>query len=138
MWCWPQVNRNAAVGVDGVTATHYEKDLKANIKALVERLKAKRYRAKLVRRRYIPKEDGKQRPLGIPALEDKLIQMACAKLLSAIYEQEFLSCSYSYRPERSALDGVRDLTFDLEYGVYGYVVEAISKAFSIIWTMTGC
>jgi hypothetical protein len=50
-------------------------------------------------------------------LEDKLIQLACAKLLSVIYEQEFMSGSYSYRPERSALDGVRDLTFDLQYGV---------------------
>jgi len=128
-WCWPQLNRDAAAGVDGVTVAAYEKDLKANIEALVERLKAKRYRARLVRRKYIPKEDGKERPLGIPALEDKLVQLACAKLLSAIYEQEFLSCSYSYRPERSALDGVRDLTFDLQYGVYGYVVEADVKGF---------
>jgi len=62
-------------------------------------------------------------------LEDKLIQLAGAKLLSAIYEQEFLRCSYSYRPERSALDGVRDLTFDLQYGVYGYVVETDVKGF---------
>jgi hypothetical protein len=117
MWCWPQLNRNAAAGVDGVTVVAYEKELKANIEALVERLKAKRYRAKWVRRRYIPKEGGKERPLGIAALEDKLIQLACAKLLSVIYEQEFMSGSYSYRPERSALDGVRDLTFDLQYGV---------------------
>ena len=67
--------------------------------------------------------------IGIPALEDKLVQLACAKLLTAIYEQEFLSCSYGYRPGRSALDGVRDLTFDLQYGVYGYVVEADIKGF---------
>jgi len=53
-----------------------------------------------------------------------MVQLACAKLLTAIYEQEFLSCSYGYRPGRSALDGVKDLTFDLQYGVYGYVVEA--------------
>jgi group II intron reverse transcriptase/maturase len=128
-WCWPQLNRNAAAGVDGVTAQAYEKEFEANIEALVERLRAKRYRAKLVRRRYIAKEDGKERPLGIAALEDKLIQLACAKLLTAIYEQEFLSCSYGYRPGKSALDGVRDLTFDLQYGVYGYVVEADVKGF---------
>jgi RNA-directed DNA polymerase len=61
---------------------------------------------------------------GIPALEDKLVQLACARLLSAIYEQDFLACSYGYRPGRGALDAVEDLTFDLQYGSYGYVVEA--------------
>ncbi|MGH8716759.1 MAG: group II intron reverse transcriptase/maturase, partial [Burkholderiales bacterium] len=126
---WQDLNKSAASGVDGVTAAAYEEDLQANIQALVGRLKSKRYRAKLVRRKYIPKENGKERPLGIPALEDKLVQLACAKLLTAIYEQDFLSCSYGYRPERSALDAVCDLTFDLQYGVYGYVVEADVKGF---------
>jgi RNA-directed DNA polymerase len=67
--------------------------------------------------------------LGIPALEAKLVQLACAKLLTAIYEQDFLDCSYGYRPGRGALDAVRDLTFDLQYGVYGYVVEVDVKGF---------
>ena len=62
-------------------------------------------------------------------LEDKLVQRACAKLLMAIYEEEFLSCSYGYRPGRGPLDAVRDLTFDLQYGCYGYVVEADVKGF---------
>jgi len=62
--------------------------------------------------------------VGIPALEDKLVQLACAKLLTAIYEQDFLACSYGYRPGRGAVDAVRDLTFDLQYGRYGYLVEA--------------
>ena len=67
--------------------------------------------------------------LGIPALEDKLVQLACAKLLTAIYEQDFLECSYGYRPGRGALDAVRDLTFDLQYGRYGYLIEADIQGF---------
>jgi RNA-directed DNA polymerase len=127
--CWQDLNKEAASGVDNVTAEAYGANLHANIEALVQRLKAQRYRAKLVRRCYIPKENGKVRPLGIPALEDKLVQLACAKLLMAIYEQDFLDCSYGYRPARGALDAVRDLTFDLQYGTYGYVVEVDVKGF---------
>ncbi|MGH8538240.1 MAG: group II intron reverse transcriptase/maturase [Gammaproteobacteria bacterium] len=127
--CWQELNRDAASGVDGVTAGDYGKDLEANIEGLVERVKTKRYRARLVRRKYIPKENGKERPLGIPVLEDKLLQVACAKLLTAIYEQEFLSCSYGYRPGRGAREAVKDLTFDLQYGCYGYVVEADVQGF---------
>jgi RNA-directed DNA polymerase len=127
--CWHDLNKSAASGVDGVTAAAYEEDLQANSEALAGRLKSKRYRAKSVRRKYIPKEKGKERPLGIAALEDKLVQLVCAKRLTAIYEADFLSCSYGYRPERSALDAVCDLTFDLQYGVYGYGVEADVKGF---------
>lgn len=127
--CWNDLNKAAASGVDEVTAGAYAKELHAHIEALAQRLKAKRYRAKLVRRVYIPKENGKERPIGIPALEDKLVQLACAKLLGAIYEQDFLACSYGYRPGRGAGDAVRDMTFDLQYGVYGYVVEADVKGF---------
>jgi group II intron reverse transcriptase/maturase len=75
------------------------------------------------------KDNGKQRPLGIPALEDKLVQSAAAKLLMAIYEQEFLGSSYGYRPGRGARDAVQDLTFELQYGCYGYVVEADIQGF---------
>lgn len=127
--CRGDLNQDAASGVDGVTAAEYAADLHANLQRLAERLKAKRYRAQRVRRVYIPKENGKERPLGIPALEDKLVQLACAKLLGAIYESDFLTCSYGYRPGRGALDAVRDLTFDLQYGVYGYVVEADVQGF---------
>lgn len=115
--------------VDGVTAAAYGVDLEANLRELAERVKAKRYRAKLVRRVYIPKGNGKQRPLGIPALEDKLVQLACSKLLMAIYEADFLDCSYGYRPGRSAKEAVWDLTFNLQYGRYGYLVEADIRGF---------
>jgi len=104
-------------------------NLQATIEALAQRLKTQRYRTKLVRRCSIPKANGHERPLGIPALEDKLVQLACAKLLTAIYEQDFLECSYGYRPGRGALDAVRDLTFDLQYGRYGYLVEADVQGF---------
>ena len=67
--------------------------------------------------------------MGIPALEDKLVQLACAKLLTAIYEQDFLACSHGYRPDRSANRAVAELTFNLQYGVFGYVVEADIKGF---------
>ena len=127
--CWDDLNKDAASGVDQMTAEAYAANLQANIEALAQRLKAKRDRAKLVRRCYIPKENGTERPLGIPALEDKLVQLACAKLLTAIYEQDFVDCSYGYRPGRGALDAVRDLTFDLQYGTYGYLVEADVKGF---------
>jgi RNA-directed DNA polymerase len=127
--CWSDLNKDAASGVDGMTVEAYAANLQGNIEALAQRLKTKRYRAKLVRRCYIPKDNGKERPLGIPALEDKLVQLACAKLLMAISEQDFLDCSYGYRPGRGALDAVRDLTFDLQYGKYGYLVEADVKGF---------
>lgn len=127
--CWRDLNKDAARGVDNVTAEAYAANLQANIEALVQRLKATRYRAKLVRRCYIPKENGQERPLGIPALEDKLVQLAGAKLLTAIYEQDFFDCRYGDRPGRGALDAVRDLTFDLQYGRYGYLVEADIKGF---------
>lgn len=129
MHCWQDLNKDAASGVDGLTAETYALNLEENITDLAERVKAKHYRAKLVRRVYIPKENGKERPLGIPALEDKLVQMACAKLLGAIYEEDFLDCSYGYRPRRSAKEAVCELTFELMYGTYGYAVEADIRGF---------
>ncbi|MBU1581662.1 MAG: hypothetical protein KKE44_02835, partial [Proteobacteria bacterium] len=114
---------------DKVTAESYQKNLGANIQVLAERLKTKHYRAKLVRRSYIPKENGKERPLGIPALEDRLVQLACSKILTAIFEADFLDNSYGYRPNRSAKDAVNDLRFNFQFGKYGYVVEADIKGF---------
>jgi len=126
---WRLLRKDAALGVDLVSATEYEANLEENIHQLVERLKRKRYRAKLVRRHYIPKGEGKMRPLGIPAIEDKLLQMAVKRLLEAIFEQDFLSCSYGYRPRVGALEAVDQLTVKLQFGGYNQVVEADIKGF---------
>lgn len=127
--CWDDLNKRAASGVDRVTAQAYEQDLIANILDLVERLKTKSYRARLVRRCYIPKENGGERPLGIPVLEDRLVQLACARILNAIYEADFEPVSYGYRPGTGAKDAVSDLGFNLQYGRFGYVVEADIKGY---------
>ncbi len=129
MHCWHGLNKDAASGVDGLTAETYGANLEGDIAELAERVKAGRYRAKLVRRVYIPKENGTERPLGIPALEDKLVQLACAKLLGVIYEEDFLDCSHGYRPGQSAKDTVRDLSRTLTTGTFGYVVEADIRGF---------
>ena len=126
---WRLIRKDAAYGVDLISAAEYEANLEENIRQLVERLKRKRYRAKLVRRHYIPKGEGKMRPLGIPATEDKLLQLAVKRLLEAIYEQDFLSCSYGYRPRRGALEAVDQLTVKLQFGSYHHVVEADIKGF---------
>jgi len=129
-WCFNRLKRGAAPGVDEVDWHEYEKELDANIHKLVERLKQKRYRARLIRRRYIPKPGpGKVRPLGIPVIEDKLLQLGVARILSAIYEQEFLECSYGYRDGLGALDAVQDLTLNLQYGKFTWIVDADIKGF---------
>jgi group II intron reverse transcriptase/maturase len=127
--CWRDIRQDAASGVDQVSAQEYAQHLDANLHDLVERLKQKRYRANLVRRHYIPKGDGTQRPLGIPAVEDKLLHRAVARLLEAIYEQDFLRCSYGYRPQVGALEAVDTLTIKLQFGRYAWVVEADIKKF---------
>jgi group II intron reverse transcriptase/maturase len=93
--------RDKAPGVDGMRAEEYGENLEANLKGLVERMKTKSYRPQPVRRVYIPKPDGKQRPLGIPAVEDRVVQLGIAKILSAIFEADFLEDSYGFRPNRS-------------------------------------
>ena len=104
---WLGIRKSAGSGVDGVSGEEFEKDLEGNIRDLVEDLKGKRYRAKLVRRRYIPKGQGKLRPLGILATQDKVLQLAVARILRAIYEQDFMRCSFGYRPGVGARDARR-------------------------------
>src|SRR6266478_1625559 len=109
------LRKNASAGVDEVTYQDYERQGEENIQKLWERLKSKTYRAQPLRSIYIPKEDGKsQRAISIPALEDKIVQKAMVRLLNAIYESDFLACSYGSRPGRSphqALDEVDRILF---------------------------
>jgi len=128
-WCWDFINRKASAGVDRLDARAYEDNLIGNIQKLAEQVKQGTYRAKLVLRKYIPKVGGKLRPLGIPTIADKLLQIAVAKVLEAIYEQDFLPCIYGYRPRTGAHKAIKDLTSELKSGKYHVVVEADIKGF---------
>ncbi len=124
-----ELKRGAAPGVDGVTASDYEKDLDGNLRGLLARLVDKTYRARHVRRRLIPKGGGKFRPLGIPALEDKIVQQSAKKLLEAIFEADFVDESKGYRPNRGPRDASQELQGALFYGRTHWVVEADIKGF---------
>jgi RNA-directed DNA polymerase len=105
--------KDGAVGIDGVTAQAYERNLRANLQDLLERMKSGRYQAPPVRRAYLPKEDGTYRPLGIPTFEDKIAQRAIVMLLVPIYEQDFRACSFGFRPGRSAHHALERLRDDI-------------------------
>jgi len=128
-WCWDFINRKASAGVDKLDAIAYEDNLIGNIQQLAQQVKEGTHRAKLVLRKYIPKAGGKLRPLGIPTIADKLLQLAVVKLLEAIYEQDFLPCSYGYRPRKGAHKAIKDLTSELKSAQYHVVVEADIKGF---------
>ena len=104
-----RTRKDGATGIDGATAQDYEVNLEANLRDLLERIKSGRYRAPPVRRTYIPKADGSLRPLGIPTFEEKVAQRAIAMVLEAVYEQDFLPCSYGFRPRRSAHQALNQL-----------------------------
>ena len=98
--------KDGAVGVDGVTAAEYEKELESNLEGLLDRIKSGRYEAPAVRRHYIPKQDGTLRPLGIPTFEDKVAQRAILMMLESVYEEDFHESSYGFRPGRRAHDAL--------------------------------
>ena len=129
LWCWQFVNKKAVAGVDKESAYEYEQNLETNVKSLVESVKGGWYRAKLVLRKRIPKLGGKMRALGIPAVSDKLLQTAVAKILQAIYEQDFVPFSYGYRPNTGAHSAIKDLSAVLRTGRFTTVVEADMKNF---------
>ena len=130
------LRKKASAGVDGVTYAEYERDVAGNLQTLHERLKNGKYQAQPLRRVYIPKENGKQRPISIPALEDKIVQKATVEILNAIYEQDFLDCSYGFRPGRGqhqALDEVgrvictRPTGWILELDITAYFDSIVRK-----------
>lgn len=123
------LKRRAAPGVDGVTWGTYEKDLEAHVRALHERIHRGTYRAQPSKRTYIPKPDGRRRPLGIAALEDKIVQHAVATVLNAIYEADFLDFSYGFRPGRSAHDGLDALYMGLVTRKVNWVLDADIQGF---------
>lgn len=118
-----------AAGTDGETKAGYEENLEENIQELVRRMKTFSYRPQAVRRVYIPKANGKMRPLGIPAYEDKLVQSVMADILNAVYEPRFLDCSYGFRPKRKAHDVIRFINQTVMIKKVNYVLEADIKGF---------
>jgi len=128
--CFTQLKGNAASGIDNVTKEKYAINLDANLQHLIERLHKMAYKPQPVLRVYIPKPGSKQRrPLGIPALEDKLVQAGLVKILQAIYEQDFINDSYGFRPKRSCHDALRALSQTVEAHPVNYIVEADIKGF---------
>lgn len=118
-----------AAGIDGVTKREYGEHLVENVMNLIHRLKSYEYKPQPVRRTYIPKANGKLRPLGIPCYEDKLVQRVMADILSEIYEPRFLECSYGFRPNKSAHDVVRYINRTIMNRPVNYVLEADIKGF---------
>lgn len=121
---YTRLRNNAAVGVDGVTKEQYGENLEENLHGLHQRLRSQRYRHQPIQRVLIDKEGGKKRPIGISTLEDKLVQDSLRELLEAIYEQDFLDCSFGFRPGRSAHDALRSLNGAVHRGEVNVILEA--------------
>ena len=126
-----RTRKDGAAGVDGVTAAQYETALEANLTSLLERFKSGQYRAPAVRRVHIPKpgKAGKTRPIGIPTLEDKVLQRAVLMVLEPIYEQDFLNCSYGFRPGRNAHQALDALWQGLMQIGGGWVIDLDIQSF---------
>ena len=118
------LRKDASAGVDEVMYREYEQDVWVKIPTLHHRLVSHQYRAQPLRRVYIPKENGRERPIAIPALEDNIVQKATVTVLNAIYEQDFLPCSYGFRPGRSPHDALDAMGRTICRGPMAYVLEA--------------
>lgn len=128
--CFAELRSDASAGIDRVTKMGYAANLEENLTNLVRRLHQMAYRPQPVRRVYIPKPGSdKMRPLGVPVLEDKLVQAGMVKILGAIYEQDFVDDSYGFRPGRGCHDALRALNREVGTGLINYVVEADIKGF---------
>jgi RNA-directed DNA polymerase len=136
IWSYPNLEQafydvkknRGSHGVDKITIKEFERELEHNLRVLQESLRTKTYRAKPVRRVYIPKADGTKRPLGIPTVGDRIIQAATKRILEPIFEQKFLDCSYGFRPNRSAHMAIEKIRQDLRDG-FTYVIDADIKTY---------
>ncbi len=129
MECHKEMNGKKATGVDSITKAEYEENLTENLRNLVERLKRKGYKPQPPLRVYIPKANGKLRPLGVAAYEDKLVQSALGRILMSVYEPKFLTNMYGFRPNLGCHDALKELTRQVEHGKTNYVVDADIKGF---------
>ncbi len=131
--CFRELKKDKAPGIDGVTVGEYEENLEENIEDLVVRLKAKQYRPQPVKRVFIPKPNGERRPLGIPAIEDKIVQLALKKILEAIFEEDFCDVSFGFRPNRSCHDALDMVDKTIMTKPVNYVVDMdIAKFFDTV------
>lgn len=121
--------KGKAVGVDKVTKEEYGENLRENLQDLLKRMKSFSYRPQPVRRAYIPKANGKKRPLGIPGYEDKLVQGVMAHILNEVYEPRFLDCSYGFRPNRSAHDAIKKVNDLIMFKKVNYILDCDIKGF---------
>ena len=124
-----RIDSRVAVGQDGVSKAMYAQELETNLRTLHERLKTGRYRHRPIRRVHIPKGDGKTRPIGVSCIEDKIVQGALCEVLSSVYEQDFLDCSYGFRPKRSAHDALGAVDRMAFGGRSCWVLEADIRTF---------
>jgi RNA-directed DNA polymerase len=127
--CYHRLGKDRASGVDGVTWQEYGEHLTENLRDLVARMKAKRYKPQPAKRVYIPKDEHSQRPLGLPALEDKIVQVGIALILEAIYEADFLDCSYGFRPGRECHQALNAVDKTIMTQPINHVIDADIKGF---------
>ena len=127
--CYKGLNRNKAVGIDNVSWEEYGRKLDENLELLVSRLKRKKYKPIPARRVYIPKSETEKRPLGISALENKIVERGITWILENIYEQDFLNCSYGFRPKRNSHQALKELNDLIMFQPINHIVEADIKGF---------
>jgi len=126
---WGQINKRSVAGIDGVNPENFKQRLLENINRLSHQLAQKTFRVGDIKRVYIPKSNGKLRPLGLPNMDDKVVQQGVSQILQSIWEQDFLPNSYGYRPQKSAHHAIHSLQLNLQFKGFGYIVEADIKGF---------